>query len=248
MEVNMIGRTYAPLASYPMHSHNTWELVLHQSGMGITQIGDLSFNFSPGFITLCPPGVKHSKTSNEGSFEDIFIAFSDYPLIENLQFYTFYDDADKKIENLLIMALTVFYQKNTGWHEICSCFLTTISHILFHQSIKIQAVDKTQILQNEIIRNFTNPEFHIETAMEQLPYSKDHLRRCFKKELGMNPLEYLTLLRLNYAKSLLQDNSNYSVKDVAWIAGFYDTAYFSRLYRKHFHICPSHQCKEKAKE
>lgn len=244
MEIKMIGRSYAPLITYPMHSHDTWELVLHQSGTGIAQIDDHSFNFTPSFITLCPPRIKHSKTSTNGSFEDIWINFTDYPLIENLQSYTFYDDADKKIENLLLMALTIFYQKNPGWSEICSCLLIAIGHILFHQSIKIQAVNKTQLLQNEIIRNFTNPEFSIEASMEQLPYSKDHLRRCFKKDLGINPLDYLTNLRLNYAKTLLQNNLHYSIKDVAWLAGFYDPAYFSKLYRKHFHISPSMQGKE----
>ena len=244
MQITMMGRTYSPLISAPLHSHDQWELVMHQSGTGVTQIGDNSIPFSPGSITICPPNIKHSKTADNGCFEDIWVTFSGFPLIEKMHSIIFYDDADRKIETLLMMAFTTFYQKNPGWSEICSSLLTTISQILYHQSIKNQIVDKVQIVQNEIIRNFTNPEFQLETLMDQLPYNKDYLRRCFKKALGINPIEYLINLRLEYANTILTNNPNYSIKDIAWMSGFYDPSYFSRLYKKQYQISPSVQCRD----
>ncbi len=240
MQILMIGRTYSPISTSPMHSHDQWELVLHQSGTGITNIGDQSIPFTPGCITICPPGLNHSKHVSDGLFEDIFIQFSGIPFIENSHISIFYD-IDKKIETLLLMIISIYYQKKPGWDEICSSILLIITRILYYQSFNIKLVDHVQLLQNEIVQNFTNPEFHLDVALDKLPYNKDYLRRCFKKALGVNPLEYLIQMRMDYAKTLLQNNKKYSVKEVAFMSGYYDSGYFSRLYRKHFKINPSKQ-------
>lgn len=238
MQIHMIGRTYSPTSVFPLHSHDYWELVLHQSGTGITSIGDQTIPFSPGCITICPPKLKHSKHVNTGFFEDIFIQFSGIPSIEDTNISIFYD-VDKKIETLLLMIISVYYQKKPGWDEVCSSILLIITRILYYQSFNTKVVDNVQLLQNEIIQNFTNPEFQLATVMDKIPYNKDYLRRCFKKELGINPLEYLLQMRMNYGRTLLQNNKNYSIKEVAFMSGYYDAGYFSRLYQKYFNINPS---------
>lgn len=59
----------------------------------------------------------------------------------------------------------------------------------------------------------------------------------FKKETGKNFLEYLTECRMSKAKSLLSD-TNLPITEIANQAGYYDTKYFSKLFKKSCHISP----------
>ena len=54
----------------------------------------------------------------------------------------------------------------------------------------------------------------------------------------MAPLEYLTRLRINQAKTLLVQDNFVSIEDVARNCGFNDSFYFSTCFKKHMGISP----------
>ncbi|MDZ5473580.1 AraC family transcriptional regulator [Bacillus sp. 31A1R] len=60
--------------------------------------------------------------------------------------------------------------------------------------------------------------------------------RAFKKMTGQTPSEYLTLLRINHAKDLL---NSLSLKEVANTVGFQDEFYFSRVFKKKEGVSPT---------
>lgn len=64
------------------------------------------------------------------------------------------------------------------------------------------------------------------------------LNRRFKSALGQTPLEYLQEIRINTAKDLLK-TSNLSISEIADKVGYYDTGYFTRLFKKHLDTTPN---------
>ena len=60
----------------------------------------------------------------------------------------------------------------------------------------------------------------------------------FMQKTGSHLSEYITSLRLNYAKQLLQDTS-VPVLSVAQQSGYQDAKYFARVFRKYENMSPS---------
>lgn len=55
--------------------------------------------------------------------------------------------------------------------------------------------------------------------------------RCFRQQMGVPPLQYLTSIRIAKAKELLE-GSNYTISEISSIVGYGDPLYFSRLFKK----------------
>ncbi|MBT3067313.1 helix-turn-helix domain-containing protein [Rhodoferax sp. U11-2br] len=76
---------------------------------------------------------------------------------------------------------------------------------------------------------------------ERLFVSRRTLQYCFEDVLGMSPMQYLRLVRLNTARRRLRQSSAQpvSVQDVAADLGFWHVSQFSCDYRKLFGQTPS---------
>lgn len=60
--------------------------------------------------------------------------------------------------------------------------------------------------------------------------SETHFRRCFNDAVGCTPLKYLTTMRINAARELLE-KTNRTIADIAQETGFSDHAHFIRTFR-----------------
>ena len=65
-----------------------------------------------------------------------------------------------------------------------------------------------------------------------------YFSKIFKEESGLNFIEYLTNIRIEKAKNLLE-NSNLSVKEICISCGYSDPNYFSRSFKKNVGITPT---------
>lgn len=70
-----------------------------------------------------------------------------------------------------------------------------------------------------------------------------HFRRIFREHTGFAPQQFLIKARLRKAAELLS-SSAHSVKEAAYLAGWQDEYYFSRLFRKHYQLSPGQYRKE----
>ena len=59
-----------------------------------------------------------------------------------------------------------------------------------------------------------------------------YLSKLFRRYTGMSPTEYLTKLRVEKARALLESQSGLLVRDVALLVGFSDPHNFSKLFKK----------------
>jgi AraC-like DNA-binding protein len=77
----------------------------------------------------------------------------------------------------------------------------------------------------------------INTLAERLGISLSHFTREFTKETGINPIKYLTSIRIQNAMHLLT-NTEVSVNEIALKCGFSCGNYFSKIFKKHTNFSP----------
>ena len=101
-----------------------------------------------------------------------------------------------------------------------------------------------------IFNNYSYSDFALDEAIRELPFHYDYLRKLFKKEMGMTPLEYLTNLRMKKAETMLSImwGRDYSVAEIAEQCGYDDALYFSRVFKKYFGCSPTVFAKKSGKK
>ena len=73
---------------------------------------------------------------------------------------------------------------------------------------------------------------------EYLNISKNYFCSLFKQETGYNFLEYVTKIKMEWAKMLLKEGS-YKTYEVSEMLGYREASYFSRLFRKYTNQSPA---------
>lgn len=91
-------------------------------------------------------------------------------------------------------------------------------------------------------RDFMDSHFTETISLEDVAQvacmSQYHLLDCFKAVYELTPYQYLTQVRLQEAKTLLE-SKDMSVQQVCQSVGYEDLSSFSKLYKKTFGISPS---------
>lgn len=67
---------------------------------------------------------------------------------------------------------------------------------------------------------------------EKFGYSAPYISSLFKKTHGMTPAEYLTNLRVNKAKVIIETTPDVLTKNIASSTGFSDPFHFSKIFKK----------------
>lgn len=73
---------------------------------------------------------------------------------------------------------------------------------------------------------------------DKLNLSKNYFCSLFKQETGYNFLEYVTTVKMEWAKRLLQEG-NCKTYEVSDMLGYRESSYFSRLFRKYTDYSPA---------
>jgi len=76
-----------------------------------------------------------------------------------------------------------------------------------------------------------NEKITITTLTDLSGFSRAHFKRLFSKYYNMTPSEYITMVRIEHAKTMLESNI-FSLKEIAEQCGFYDEYYFSKVFQK----------------
>ena len=76
----------------------------------------------------------------------------------------------------------------------------------------------------------------IESIAEEACFSKFHFLRLFRQVYGITPHKYLTTLRIEKAKELLQNNI--SISNTCYHLGFKSINSFTKLFKRYMKVCP----------
>ncbi len=236
MQLCSLGMSPNLARSCPLHRHDSWEIVLNVSGTGEALVEGQSYPFEAGTIMCIPPGLEHLKQSENG-FNDLY--FHTDALPDSARFPTdrpvlLRDDAGKSFETLIRLMLQLYYHKSPNGRAVVQQLHSAAVQLLIGWFLEKRPDPLVEQVQNRLIASFADPEINIAALLSDSGYSEDYMRRRFREETGKTPMEYLTGLRIEYARQLLDQKKSLqlSIGEIALMCGYYDVHYFSRTFRR----------------
>ena len=114
---------------------------------------------------------------------------------------------------------------------ICASYLT------LSNAVTAPKATVAQLTMRYISENFTE-HISIKDICDAIGYSKSTILSSFKKEYSTTVNNYLTNLRLERSKKMLE-NQNTTINEIALKCGFSDQSYFSKVFSAKYGITPT---------
>lgn len=201
------------------------------SGRAEFNIDGQNFVSNAGDINFVPAGANYSVKYTGG--EMIVIHFLDcnyhtpeIVALENSEYVKqkFYDMLES-------------WEKKHAPLEIKAIAYKTLQKIAEEKASASEKESFTQMVEY-ISENFANPGLEISDIAEAFYTSVATVRRRFIEALGISPKQYIIKVRLDNAIDLLA-SGRYTAKAVAYMCGFADEKYFSRIVKDRYGKSPS---------
>ncbi len=90
-------------------------------------------------------------------------------------------------------------------------------------------------------------EITLQDISDTVSVSTSACLRCFKKTLGVSPMQYVKQYRIRKAADLLE-NTNMTARDIALDCGFNDVSYFTKTFRERYGCTPGEYRKNKVQK
>ena len=142
----------------------------------------------------------------------------------------------EQIYKAFITAHTLWQNKAPGFEAYVYSQLYYILGELCASELKTQMPEYFINALAYINANYREPGISVEDICTKSGISQTNLRILFKKHYKKTPVEYITRLRLEYARNLISCGE--SVERAAEKSGFCDPKYFARVVKKHFSCTP----------
>lgn len=114
----------------------------------------------------------------------------------------------------------------------------------FRNRLSGQQEDVMQRAQRFMEDNYFNPELTLGSVAEYVGFSEKYFTTRFTKEVGITFRDYLTQIRLERAKILL-DTTDFKMYEISERIGYNNVEHFNRMFKKKFGISPGDYKKEK---
>lgn len=229
--------------SGPRHYHSLYEIYYLEKGVCHYLIEGKLFEMEEGDIVFIPKGQIH-KTSYDDIHSRLLINCSeDY--LENISLSQAFVYKNQKYSGeiyRLLKSMEKEYLLGDRFSEsLIKGYMQQLLAIVYrtenkyknsrHQNKYVNmALD---ILEANFMTNISLGE-----VATRLGISVEHFSRIFKKETGLGFNEYLSLLRLKKAESILRCDEPQSISCVAFSCGFNDSNYFCEKFKRVYGISP----------
>ena len=245
----------------PVHWHDELEIIYVKSGFLTVNISGENYIGKPGDAFVVSPGNLHFMGSQTGTVDYFTFLFP----LKYIAFRS--DDMldDKLIEPLNSGHLMISPEIKDTVKEQCEQLAGVYAAEIDKSESKItsQIRKKIILLQfiNElwkkgfIVENDTTGRNTVEKEMvsyiqqnytgkillrefgEQFHLSEKYISRYFKEHFHITLSQYVTYLRLEHAKQMLQE-TDISVTEVAMQSGYQNISYFIRSFKKTYGVSP----------
>lgn len=259
--LRVLTRRYL-LSSDVVHEHDFFELILVRGGAGIHVSEQKERNLSRGDVLLIRPGELHCY--RELHYLDIvnLLYLPEYlpvPLdrLREMPGYALFFEAAgrnaaafgfdpelhlsapelEKAERLLEEMQREEEQKESGYPFAMTALFIQLLLLLSRICGRNMEVPDGGLLISRLLRKELPPDCSVEELARENGMFVRTLERLFRKNLGCTPLAYLTELRLTRSAELL-NTTELPIVQVAGRAGFSDTGYFIRFFRKKYGLSP----------
>ncbi len=245
----------------PVHWHDEFEIIYVKSGFLTVSISGENYIGKPGDAFVVSPGNLHFMGSQTGNVDYFTFLFP----LKYISFRT--DDIldDKLLEPLNSGHLMISPEIEDTVKEQCEQLVEIYGAKKEESQSKITAQIKTKIIllqfilklwkKGFIVENDTSGKNTVEKEMvsyiqqnftgkillkefgKQFHLSEKYISRYFKEHFHITISQYVTYLRLEHAKQLLQD-TDIPVTEVAMQSGYQNVSYFIRSFKKTYGMSP----------
>ncbi len=216
-------------AESPSHKHTNYEILIYTEGKGNFSAEGKNTDVFPGKITIIPPGVTHTTTFKhnldriyiQGKFNQIFNITTPIVISDNSQ-------------NEGMQLAKIIYNNRFSKPEYVTILIDAFAHFLL-QSLKTDNEINVAIkdIINKITIKFYDPGLNVAQLLNESGYAEDYIRAHFKNATGKTPVEFLTKIRINHARYLIDIYKNsLSLSEIALKCGYNDYVYFSRRFKQ----------------
>ena len=115
------------------------------------------------------------------------------------------------------------------------CYRTVINYLSENKNELSYLV--AQKAKDFIVNHYSDASLSIDDIARHLLMNQTYLRKMFKSETNMTLSEYITKIRMEKAKELIQ-NSNFKISYISTIVGYNDVGYFGKCFKKYYGISP----------
>lgn len=234
---------YFPRHAYPMHTHDTWALLVVDAGAVHYGLDRHEHDIHSSLVTLLPPYVAHDgRTVTPDGFRKRVL----------------YLEPDRIDMDLLGRAVD-----HPGWIDpIMRGEIHRVHRALAHPGDELEAESRLSLVTERLTRllEATDPEprparsrplarglrhlldarvtegVRLAEAAVTLGAEPTHLIRAFRNEYGVPPHRYLVGRRLDAARGRLLVGERPA--DVAVAVGFYDQAHLTRHFKRLLGVTP----------
>ena len=245
----------------PVHWHDEFEIIYVRSGFLTVSISGESYIGKTGDAFVVSPGNLHLMGSQSGTVDYYTFLFP----LKYISFRT--DDMldEKLLEPLNSGHLMICPRVKDTAKELCEQLIEIYEAKKDESESKITTHVRTKIIllqfilemwkKGFVIENDTSGRNTVEKEMvsyiqqnftgkislrefgEQFHLSEKYISRYFKEHFHITLSQYVTYLRLEHAKQLLQD-TDIPVTDVAMQSGYQNVSYFIRSFQKAYAVSP----------
>lgn len=224
-------------ARYP---RNYDSISIRLSGGGQFKTESKSVSVKRGDIIYLPHTLQYSQSTNGETI--IAIHFINYSYHRKNDIEIISPENFDCFEKTIVTMYNEWKEKKQGYKYKCTSLLYSLLYNINCQLFEntLNSVTHDNQIKNAIEyihAHFRNESISLAKLAELSAFSETHFRKLFKKIYSVSPNQYINNLRLEYASQLLQSHL-YTVSEVSERAGFHDTKYFSRLFKKNFGCSP----------
>ena len=240
----------------PVHWHDELEIIYVKSGFLTVNISGENYIGKPGDAFVVSPGNLHFMGSQTGTVDYFTFLFP-------LKYIAFRSDDmldDKLIEPLNSGHLMISPEIKDTVKEQCEQLARVYAAEIDKSESKITSQIRKKIIllqfihelwkKGFIVENDTTGRNTVEKEMvsymgkillrefgEQFHLSEKYISRYFKEHFHITLSQYVTYLRLEHAKQMLQE-TDISVTEVAMQSGYQNISYFIRSFKKTYGVSP----------
>ncbi|MBR3890458.1 MAG: helix-turn-helix domain-containing protein [Bacilli bacterium] len=238
---------YSKNSNINPHFHRSYELLYIVKGILQAEIGDKSFIAEPGDFVFVNKYYTHAYKSIDGYEKYVMII---PPYICN-DFESIFKDktlppllADKEFNKSLYPILKSMKDKfNQNTSLVKKGYVNVIiGELLNHYKlIHIKKNNNIELLMNilDYIDQNYKKDLDLEIISMEMGYSKYYVSRLFNTFIGQNINNYLNMVRVEHAYTMINSDDKKNISEIALMCGFNSLPTFYRCYKKVYGIHPS---------
>lgn len=237
------------------HTHPAYTFIYYFQPVNnfVVEGRQITYDLTDGkCLTAMSPGIPHQEVEEE-YFQSYIAVAIDAALFENTarqyieevpvfkgEFFT----PHPELLNQLRCFMLALSETKTSNEELLKGLTAVITHLVV-RSLTAQTqqtvllydrfeVDRAIAYMNSRIAD----KMTVEDLAQQVNLSAGHFSKVFKTVTGETPIDFLNMLRLQKARSMLMNNAN-NITEIALNCGFGSSSYFSTCFLEKYKMTPS---------